>query len=223
MAWLIMILAALVVGLGLWLFLRRDPGAVQFLAAALLLALAGYAWQGRPELPGRPKAPPVHLRLPDNAFAQTREDLLGRFDRSWTWMNLADSYQRRGDTAGAAEVLETAVRRNPRDADLWVAYGYALVVHGGDTMNPAAQLAFQRAAAIAPNHPGPPFFFALALAQAGNYDDAERIWRDLLPNVPADSQFHAAIQQRLEALQRARLDGELPAAGGPAGAAPAGR
>jgi cytochrome c-type biogenesis protein CcmH len=210
MAWLVMLLAASITGAGLWLFLRRDRGAVQFLAAALLLALAGYAWQGRPDLPGKPKAPPEHLRLPDNAFAQTRENLLGRFDRAWTWMNLADSYQRRGDTAGAAEVLETAVRRSPRDADLWVAYGYALVVHGGDQMNPAAQLAFQRAAALAPDHPGPPFFFALALAQAGNYDEAERIWRGLLPTVPADSQFHAAIQQRLDALRSARASGEIP-------------
>ena len=66
------------------------------------------------------------------------------------------------------------------------AYGYALVVHGGNMMSPAAQLAFQRAAAIAPDHPGPRFFYGLALAQGGNYDEAERVWRELLPTIPAD-------------------------------------
>src|SRR4029079_8860565 len=131
---------------------------------------------------------------------------------AWAWTNLADGYQRRGDTEGAAEVLESAVRRHPQDADLWVAYGYALVVHGGNMMGPAAQLAFQRAAAIAPNHPAPRFFYGLALAQGGNYDEAERVWRELLPTIPADSQFRAITEQRLQAIAQARASGEIPPA-----------
>ena len=42
-------------------------------APRLLLALAGYAWQGQPGLAGRPKAPPERQQLPDSEFAETRE------------------------------------------------------------------------------------------------------------------------------------------------------
>ena len=212
MGWVLMAGFALLAGAGLFWFVRRDKGAMQFLAAALLLALAGYSWQGHPFMAGSPKAPPEHQTLPDNDFQSLHPDLLGRFDNAWTWTNMADGYQRRGDTAGAAEVLQTAVRRHPQDADLWVAYGYALVVHGGNMMSPAAQLAFQRAAAIAPNHPGPRFFYGLALAQGGNYDEAERVWRELLPTIPADSQFRAITEQRLQAIAQARASGEIPPA-----------
>lgn len=213
--WLLMTGFALLAGAGLFRFVRRDKGAMQFLGAALLLALAGYAWQGHPGMAGSPKAAPAHRDLPDNDFQALHPDLLGRFDNAWSWTNLADGYQRRGDTEGAAEVLQTAVRRHPRDADLWVAYGYALVVHGGNLMSPAAQLAFQRAAAIAPNHPGPRFFYGLALAQGGNYDEAERVWRELLPTIPADSQFRAITEQRLQAIVQARARGEIPPAVAP--------
>lgn len=210
MGWLIMAGATLIVGGGLGWFLRRDKGALQFLAAALLLALAGYSWQGHPGFAGSPKTPPEHERLPDNVFSSSREDLLGRFNNAWTWMNLADSFQRRGETAEAAGVLEVATRLHPRDANLWVAYGFALVIHGGNRMNPAAQLAFERAAQLAPTHPAPRFFYGLALAQGGQFDQAEQVWRDLLPSVPPGSQYRTAIEQRLQAIAQARAAGEIP-------------
>jgi cytochrome c-type biogenesis protein CcmH len=231
MGWIIMIALTLLVGGTLARFVWPDRGVLQFLGAALLLALAGYAWQGRPGLAGAPKPPPERRALPDSPFAQTREDMLGRFDRSWSWMNLAEGYQRRGDTQGGAEILQQAVRLNPRDADLWVGLGNALVVHSDGMMSPAAQLAFSRAAQIAPDHPGPRFFYGLALAQGGNYDEAERIWRELVAAAPAEAPYRRLIEERLQALQQARVTGQIPArppatetpaAPGAAAAAPAG-
>jgi len=212
MGWAIMIALALLAGAGLGWFVRHDRSALQFLAAALLLALAGYSWQGRPGFEGAPKRPAERQQLPDSEFAKSREDMLGRFDRAWYWMNMADGFQRRGDTEGAARVLQTAVRRNPRNADLWVGLGNALVIHGGGAMSPAAQLAFGRAAALAPDHPGPPFFYALALAQGGNYDEAERIWRGQLANAPAGADYRRLIEERLQALEQARAMGRIPPA-----------
>ena len=210
MGWAIMIALALLTAAGLGYFLRRDTGALQFLAAALLLALAGYSWQGRPGLEGAPKRPPERRERPDTEFAKARGDMLGRFDRASFWLNISDGFQRRGDTASAAQVLETAVRRNPRDPDLWVGLGSALVTHGGGMMNPAAQLAFSRAARLAPGHPGPPFFYGLALAQGGNYDEAERIWRRLVAEAPADANYRRLIEERLQALDEARAMGQIP-------------
>ena len=78
-------------------------------------------------------------------------------------------------------------------------------------MSPAAQLAFSRAARIAPGHPGPRFFYGLALAQGGNYDEAERIWRALLPGLPPGSPWRSAIEERLQAITQARASGRIPA------------
>ncbi|MEA3031558.1 MAG: hypothetical protein QOJ53_1268 [Sphingomonadales bacterium] len=210
MGWLIMAGLTLAAGAGLYFFVRADKGALQFTAAALLLALAGYAWQGHPVYQGAPKAAPGRQHLPDTDFAKTREDMLGRFDQASAWLNMADGFQRRGDTESAARLLQGAVQQTPNNPDLWVGLGNALVLHGGGMMSPAAQLAFERAARLAPNHPGPRFFYGLALAQGGNYAEAERIWRELLAAAPPDAEYRRIVEERLQALEQARAAGQIP-------------
>lgn len=218
MGWLTLIILALLVFAALWWFVK-DKAARQLLGAALFVALAGYAWQGRPSMAESPKAPPVHEAVEESQFAQMRRELLGRFDSASRWLTMAEGFQRRGDTRTAVDIIRAGLRESPRDADLWVGLGNALVIHGGGMMSPAAQLAFQRAADIAPDHPGPPFFYGLALAQGGNYAEAERIWRQLLASAPPSATYRAAIEERLRALDEARQRGEIPA--GPMPAAPA--
>ena len=108
--------------------------------------------------------------------------------------------------------IRAGLRQSPRDPDLWVGLGNALVVHADGMMSPAAQLAFDRAARLAPDHPGPPFFYGLALAQGGQFDEAERIWRQLLVGAPAQAEYRRTIEERLEALARARAMGQIPPA-----------
>lgn len=204
MGWVIILALALATAAGLWRFVRHDLGALQFLGAALFLALAGYAWQQHADMPGHPKAPPARGSIPESEFAKTRGDMLGRFDRAAAWLTMAEGYQRRGDTESAVQVIRSGLRSNPRDADLWVGLGNALVIHNDGLMSPAAQLAFQRAAQIAPDHPGPRYFFGLALAQGGNFDEAERIWRQLIAEAPPDAEYRQMIEARLEQLQQQR-------------------
>jgi cytochrome c-type biogenesis protein CcmH/NrfG len=208
--WILMLALALATGAGLWRFVRKDKGAVQFLGAALLLALAGYAWQGRPALEGRPKPPPERQQIPDSAFAETREDMLGRFDRAWYWLNMSEGFARRGDTQGAAQVISAGLRDSPNDPDLWAGLGSALVTHADGMMTPAAELAFRRAQAIAPDHPAPRFYYGLALAQGGQFDRAEQIWRELLSQAPPDAEYRRIIEERLEGLRQARSMGQIP-------------
>ena len=202
--WIVMLVLALAAGAGLWRFAARDRAALQFLGAALLLALAGYAWQGRPDLEGRPKPPPARGSVPDSEFARTREDMLGRFDRAATWLILAESYQRRGDTKSGVDVIRSGLRSSPDDADLWVGLGNALVIHNDGMMSPAADLAFARARQIAPEHPGPRYFHGLALAQGGNFDEAERIWSELIVQAPPDAEYRQMIEERLAQLRAQR-------------------
>jgi cytochrome c-type biogenesis protein CcmH len=121
-------------------------------------------------------------------------------------MTLADADRRRGDPHAAAARLGEAVRNNPRNAALWTAYGYALIAAGGDQPGPAAQLAFERAARLAPDDPGPRFFYALALTRMPRpeaYQQAFNEWGALLPSVPQGSLYRAAIAERIEAIEEA--------------------
>lgn len=210
MGWVLFLFIALVAFAGLWRFGRLDSGALQFLGAALLLALAGYAWQGRPGLEGRPKPPPARQQLPDSDFAETRREMLGSFDSASRWLAMAESYQRGGDTRGGADMIRSGLRNEPRNADLWVGLGNALILHADGLMTPAAQLAFRRAEQLAPDHPAPRFFYGLGLAQGGRFDEAERIWRDVLAAAPADASWRPMIEERLQMLRRARAAGESP-------------
>jgi cytochrome c-type biogenesis protein CcmH len=205
MGWLILIALALAAFAAVWRFARLDRAGVQLLAAALLLALAGYAWQGSPGLAGSSKAPPASQDLPATAFAQMRRDMLGRFDAADRWLTIAEGFQQRGDTRGAARVIRSALRAHPDNAILWIGYGDALLVHAGGLMTPAARLAFERAAQLAPGHPAPRFFYGLALAQSGQLDEAERVWRELLASAPPDAGWRAGVEAQLEQLERARL------------------
>jgi cytochrome c-type biogenesis protein CcmH/NrfG len=207
--WALILLLALAALLALWRFARLDRTTLQFVASALLLGMAGYAWQGSPDLAGSPKPPRARQTLPDSEFASVRQDLLGRFDTADRWLTIADSYQRGGNSRDAAGVIRAGLRAHPRDADLWVGLGNALVIHADGMMNPAAQLAFRRAAEIAPDHPGPRFFYGLALAQGGRLDEAERVWRELLASAPPSAIWRGAIEQRLAMIAEARAMGAV--------------
>lgn len=217
MGWIVMLVLALLVAGGLWRWARGDMGLVQFLGAALLLALAGYAWQGRPGFAGAPKAPPTATEpVPDSAFAEMRPDLMGQFNNAAHWLSLAESYQRTGNTREGVEIIQNALRRTPNNADLWVGLGNALVQHADGLMTPAAELAFDRALQIAPDHPGPRFFYGVALAQGGRFDEAEQTWRQLLDSAPPSATWRGAIQEQLDALAQARASGRIPPAAAPA-------
>jgi cytochrome c-type biogenesis protein CcmH len=209
MGWLILLGLALLVALGIGFFARRDRGALQFLIAALLLALAGYSWQGRPGLAGAPKTQPARQQLPQTEFAKMRGDTLGRFDGAARWLNMADALQSQGDNLSAAQLLQGAARRNPRDVDLWIGLGNALMLASDGQATPASELAFRRAQEIAPDHPAPRFFYGIALAQGGNYDQAERIWRQMAEGELPES-YRRLIDERLQAIENARAAGEIP-------------
>ncbi|MBV9749397.1 MAG: hypothetical protein JO157_11335 [Acetobacteraceae bacterium] len=202
-------LMALLLGLGLWWFVRPDRAAVQLVAAALLLALAGYAWQGHPDLAGRPKDAAQPQEAAPSGFAQMHADVMGQFNRAAQWLTMAQSYQSTGDTRSGVEVIGSGIRSDPNDPILWTALGDALVQHAGGMMTPAAQLAFNRAAAIAPSNPWPRFFYGLSLAESGHGDQAEQVWRQLLASAPADAPWRADLEQRVQALE-ARIGAQTP-------------
>jgi len=204
MGWFVILAAALTLFAALWRFARLDRTGLQLVAAALLFALAGYAWQGRPDLPGSPTRAAEQRQVPETAFATLRHDLIGRFDASDQWLTLSESYMREGNTEGAAQILESAIRAHPQNAILWIGYANALTVHAGGMVTPAAELAFRRAAGLAPAHPAPRFFYGLALAQGGRLDEGEAMWRSLLASSAPSAQWRELIERQIMLIERAR-------------------
>lgn len=204
MAWIILVLMAAAAFAAIWRLARLDAAGLQIVGAAILLGLAGYAWQGSPGLPGSPTRAAEQVELPESDFARMRQQMAGRFDTADRWLTIAEGFQRRGDTRGAAGLIRSALRSHPENAILWVGYGNALVMHAGGLVTPAAQLAFERAGALAPDHPAPRFFYGLSLAQSGRLEEAERVWQALLASAPADAQWREGVERQLQLVRQAR-------------------
>lgn len=204
MGWLALLVLAALVAVGLWRFGGFSRSALELLGAALLAGVAGYAWQGSPGLAGRPTPPPEDVTHPDSAFSRARAQFMERFSGDAAVLDAADAMHRQGWNRYAIGLIKSALQKRPTSPDLWVGLGNALVIHAGGTMSPAAQLAFERAAKLNPQHPGPPFFLGLAYAQAGQLDQAEATWRGLLDRSPPDAPYRADLEQKLAALQMAR-------------------
>ncbi|WP_197276955.1 tetratricopeptide repeat protein [Sphingomonas profundi] len=208
MGWIILLAMALAVGVALWRFAALPKGALELVAAALLLGVAGYAWQGSPGLPGKPTPPKAEAKQPDSEFSKSREGMMSMMGSDAQVLDTADAFHRQGLDAYAIAVLRGGLEKRPRSADLWVGLGNALVIYGGGLMSPAARLAFDRAAALAPDHPGPPFFLGLAFAQAGQLDRAEATWQALLDRAPAGAPWRADVEQRLVQLRAQQQMGQ---------------
>ena len=204
---LIFLFMALIVAGLLWRFGRLPKGGIELVAAVLFLAVAGYAWQGSPGLSGKPTPPPAEVRTPDNEAAVERQKMFSKIGSDADVLRSADGLQSQGLTLYAIAIIKNGLEKRPQSADLWVGLGNELVIHSGGMMSPAAQLAFQRAEAIAPDHPGPPFFMGLAYAQAGQLDRAETVWRALLDRSPANASFRPELEQRLLEIERMKQIG----------------
>lgn len=202
MGWIVFAVLAALVVVALWRFGRLPKGGLELVGAAMFIAVAGYAWQGSPGLSGKPTPPADMAKMPDSDFAQEREKLLSRFGADADVLGTADAFHRQGLNLYAIGIIKGALEKRPNSAELWVGLGNAFFIHGGNQMSPAAQLAFQRAQAIAPEHPGPRFFLGLSYAQAGQLDQAETVWRQLLDSAPPGAPWRNDIEERLVELER---------------------
>lgn len=197
MGWLMVIgLAALAAG-ALWRFGHLPRASLEPLGAALLLGLAGYALQGSPAQPGNPVLARADKAEVDEEAILQRNKMGERFGGAGGWLVAADGAMRAGLTRSGVTFIKSGLREYPDSPDLWVGLGNALVVHADGMVSPAAQYAFERAATLSPEHPGPPFFLGLALAQAGQIEPARELWLDLLARTPEDAPWRADLEARL--------------------------
>jgi cytochrome c-type biogenesis protein CcmH len=189
--WLIAASLALLWGLGV------RGGLLTGSAAALLVGASGYALQGRPNMPGAPAA----IGEGHDVFPLTdaRHAFFGYFTPAESWLRMSEALERDGNSADAVGILQNAVKRYPADPQLWVGLGNALVDHARG-LTPPAELAYRRAAEMAPGHPGAPFFYGLALARSGDREAAVAIWQNILKTAPKDAEWRPLVEQGVAAL-----------------------
>lgn len=190
--------AASIIGIG-----RLPRATWELVGAALLLGVAGYAWQGSPGLAGAPRTVEARAAPFDEKLAEQRRALGERFGKAGQWLIMSDGYARRGDTADAANVLLSGIRATPDDANLWVGLGNALVAHGDNILSPSADYAYRHAIALDPKAPAAPYFYGLALARSGQLDSARTIWTPLAAALPRGSDLRSRIERDLAAIDRA--------------------
>lgn len=199
-AW-ILVLAALAV-LAVLRLSRAGRAVWPAIGAAAMLGLTGYAVQGRPDLPGAPAARGVEDAGFGEAISPSNSQFAQRFGKAGMWLGTADAFARRGRFGDAARLLEAGMRQYPDDIDLRLAYANALVGAGGGGLTPAARVAFEDAARMAPAHPGPDFFAGLAEANGGDFDAAQARWSALLARTPADAPWRRDLSDRLDLLRQ---------------------
>lgn len=215
MGWLILLvmIIALFGALVFWGKLPRT--AFELTGAALLLGVVGYAWQANPGMAGVSIEPTEKPNSFDEDSITSREEMGQRFGIAREWLVFSDALNRNGRHGAAANYLRNGVKEHPNDPDLWVGLGNAIVVHADGVITPAAQFAFQKAADISPEHPGPPFFLGMAYAQSGKIDQARAIWTELLERSAEDAPWRKDLESRLASMER--MQPSLPTPDAPTG------
>lgn len=206
MGWLWLALIGVAVFAGLWLA-GAARGLWTFVASALMLGAAGYAWQQHATLEGHSVAyDSKPIVVPDGMVAFRRAMLRGTPGDDAT-LSAADDRLRAGDTAAAGQAILDAIARDPGNATLWTGLGTALTLHDGGQVSPAALFAFRRAMSLAPDQPGPVFFYGLAYAQIGDLATAQPAWQRALALTPTDASYRSDLTQQLAIIDQAMASG----------------
>ena len=197
---------ALAIGAFAVLLIARIPrNAREISAAALLLGLAGYAWQGHPAEPGAPRIAKDNAADNfDEKLVEQRRGLAERYGPAAQWMVMSDAFGRAGKTKDSANILLSGLRQSPEDPNLWLGLGNALLNHGDGVLSPGAQFAYRRAMALDPEGPAPRYFYGLALARNGQLQGARDLWAPLASSAPDGSEVKKELQANI-----ARIDAML--------------
>jgi cytochrome c-type biogenesis protein CcmH len=197
--------ALAIVAFGGLLIGRIPRNALEISAAALLLGLAGYAWQGHPAQPGAPRiAKDGKAENFDEKLVEQRRGLAERYGPAAQWLVMSDAFGRMGKTKDSANVLLSGLKQTPDDPNLWVGLGNALLNHSDGVLSPGAQFAYRRAMALDPQGPAPRYFFGLALARNGQLQGARDLWAPLAASAPDGSEVKKELQANI-----ARIDAML--------------
>ena len=196
-------------------FVRSSKGLWQIAAAAVLLGMTGYALQGRPATPASPAKPLEASEVAATQLVAIRADMDQSYGSAKRWLVTADSFAKQGDYSLSAAYIQSGLRTDPQNPDLWSALGLQLMLASEGQMSPPAQLAFDKARAIRPNYPAPYYFAGLARLFAGDLDGAILLWEKTVSLATPKAKWKTRIESQLVAAktlqaQAAQAQSTLP-------------
>ena len=197
--WFVLGLLSVLSLFALVFFVRSSKGLWHVAAAAVLLGMAGYALQGRPSLPPAPAQPLEASAVGATQLVEIRADMDESFGSAKRWLVTADSFAKQGDYPLSASYIQSGLRKDPQNADLWSALGLQLMLASEGQMSPAAQLAFDKARAIRPKYPAPYYFAGLARLFAGDLDGAILLWEKTVSLATPTAKWKTRIESQLQA------------------------
>jgi cytochrome c-type biogenesis protein CcmH len=199
--WLpVLVIAAMVIG-GVLLFV---PGRKQLwpaIAAAVVLGLAGYAWQGSPEQAAAPAQPITAKLKAADALLQMRADMDTGYGIGKQWLITADSYARSGKYDYSAAFIQAGLRQHPKNGDLWAGLGVVLLLAGDGQMSPPAKMAFANARKFGPRNPAPDYFDGLVELFEGRPARTVEIWQRLVDDAPDKAIWQPKLESQLGGLK----------------------
>ena len=200
--WVVLGLLALASLAAMILIGKLARGLWQVAAAAIVLAMTGYALQGRPALPASLAKPIEAKNDAADALLVMRAEMDQSFGVAKRYLVTADSFSRSGDYKLSASYIQSGLREYPRDADLWTALGLQLMLASEGRMSPPARLAFDKARVNWPQHPGPDYFQGLSNLFAGNVPSAIAYWELALARATPKAKWRPRLESQLEALRQ---------------------
>lgn len=203
-------------------------------ATALLVLPVGavvlYLALGSPGLPGQPLAERLaHARAAeataDKTEASTLTGMVGRVeaylaqhpDDGRGWEVLAPIYMRFERYDDAVKARRNAARLLGETGERVAAVGEAMTAAAAGIVTPAAKAEFARALTIEPANNTATLYMGLAAKQAGQNDEARRIWEDMIARAPAGAGWIPFVRQAIAELGGADGGTAAPAAAPSAG------
>ena len=199
--WLpVLMIAAMVIG-GVLLFVPRRKQIWPAIAAAVVLGLAGYAWQGSPEQASSPAQPITAKLIAADSLLQMRADMDTGYGIGKQWLITADSYARSGKYDYSAAFIQAGLRQYPKNGDLWAGLGVVLLLAGDGQMSPPAKMAFANARKFGPRNPAPDYFKGLVELFEGRPDKTAEIWQRLVDGAPDTAIWRPKLESQLSGLK----------------------
>ncbi len=195
------LLIAIVAAVGILLLAPARRQLWPAVAAAVVLGLAGYSWQGKPQLASAPaQTMKSELQAADSLLAM-RASMDASYGIGQQWLILADSYARDGNYRFAAAYLNAGLRKYPRDGDMWAGLGVVLFLAGDGKISPPAEMAFANARKYQPTNRAPDYFKGLVELFEGRPLETVRIWQELVDKAPDRAVWKPKVESQLNGLK----------------------
>ena len=174
-----------------------------------LLAIVSYLMIGEPERITNPApvgaAPSASSAAPqersqeeiDANVAKLAQRLEQNPNDAQGWTMLARSYSSMEKFSEAANAYAKATELNPKDADLWADYAFAMAMAGGRSLEGKPVELIDRALKVDPENLKALQLAGSAAFQAKDYKKAVDYWQRVLKKVPPGSEVAAAVNERI--------------------------